>query len=144
MNKRLLLLVVVSLIIVLSAYFLLSILPFYNNLKVLEEKEIGMRLIITNDPYEIRFGNSTDFVDFGVSLGGQKNKAHLTITNNYDKTVLITIKKSGELSKSVEMNQNKFLLDPNQSKWVLLEATLPERTATGEYTGLLSITQSIT
>ena len=137
MNKRLLLLTAILLIV-----FGSSSLLFYNNSKIVERKEINMTLTVTNNPNEVMLGNSTELVDFGVVLSGSIPKAHLTFTNNHDKTVLITIKKSGKLSAFVSMSQNEFSLEPNQTKWVLLEASVPEQVDAGEYTGTLSITQS--
>lgn len=140
MNKILLFfLTAIFLVIVVSASLF-----FYNSFKVIEKEEIEMKLIITNNRDEVRLSNSTEFIDFGVLLSGSSSKAHLTLTNNHDKTILVTIKKSGEVSRFVEITQDEFLVEPNQTKWVLLKADVPEGVNVGEYKGMISIIQSRT
>ncbi len=136
MNKPIFILTIIFLITFASASFL-----FYQSSKIMEKKELVMKLVVTNNPNEVMPGNSTDFIDFGVVLAGSNPKAHLTFANNNEKMSLITIKKSGELSKFVNITQNEFLLEPNQTKWVLLEASMPEMTVPREYYGKVSIIQ---
>ena len=78
-------------------------------------------------------------LNFGQIIPGYTATREITIDNNFDETIKIKIKSSGEISNNIIVSENNFLLNPSESKAITFTAYSGDLTELREYNGKIII-----
>jgi len=109
---------------------LANIYMFFNIKDVLEIKEIGSSIIVSDS---IGFDLNSSSLTFGkVTRGGSSNRI-LKFENNYDFPVYVEIYGKGEINKFVK--QSRYFVEARGKKEIHVNAYVPEDIEFGRYKG---------
>lgn len=89
------------------------------------------------------FDLSPGKLNFGKIVPGNSASRKIIVENNYDKVIRVNIKSSGEISNSMVVSENNFILNPFESKVVVFSIYTSGLTEFGDYKGKVSITSRI-
>ncbi len=128
-NLRIISLLVVALSLIIVFNGLYSVNPYL-------VKEIPIEMEISNF---IGFDINTTALTFGKIPPGSTSSKKITVNNNKNKEVLISLKTYGETTKFITLEQNNFILLPYESKEINIFATAPLNSNNGIYSGGLKV-----
>jgi hypothetical protein len=95
-------------------------------------------------PMSVRIANvsgmntDTDHLNFGRAVPGSSNTRVIVMSHAYKRPLLIHFKKSGNISRFVDVPQD-FYLEPNVAKEVSLNAIIPQDLPYNSYEGKLTV-----
>lgn len=133
-RKKILLIFVITLLIISLIFLIFSIIKVINYSKIIEKKEIGAYLIVS-DHYGFDV-NNTIFA-FGMVVPGGSVTRQLIVQNKYDFPISVEVVPKEDMKKFVE-NQ-KFIVLKNQTIIKAVSAHTSFKTNYGNYTGNISI-----
>jgi hypothetical protein len=84
------------------------------------------------------FNTDTDSINFGKAAPGNSNTRTIVMSHEYRKPLLIHFKKSGNISRFVDVPDD-FYLEPGMTKEISLNAVIPTTAAHGHYEGNLRV-----
>ncbi|MFH1521364.1 MAG: hypothetical protein ABIF18_00225 [archaeon] len=85
------------------------------------------------------FDLSPGKLNFGKIVPGNGASRQITIENNFEDTIKVSIKSSGEISKYIIVSENNFLIAPSESKNVTFSAYTGDLTEFRTYKGKIII-----
>jgi hypothetical protein len=96
-------------------------------------------------PMDAKIGNTnalnldTDALHFGkVQTPGGAGRAVL-IANNHNRPLSVLVSVDGELAQWVTLNESRFIMNPTQTREVMLSLDLPSNITFGNYTGTIKL-----
>lgn len=99
-------------------------------------KELGMYLQVSD---YTGFNVETSAVIFGTIPPGGTGKRDITVSNLAATPKQVVIKTEGELAEWVSVEENRFLIQVNESKTINVFVYVPENAEFGNYTGTLKM-----
>jgi len=112
--------------------FMVTIFFFLGTNSQLDKKIILARFSLAEKagfnltPGELSFGN------IGINQSATRD---ITISNNFDNPIIVSIESSGEISKNLIVSENNFKLNPKESKDITFSAYTRGLTEFKEYSG---------
>jgi len=85
------------------------------------------------------FDLTPDELTFGKIEINQGASRDMTISNEFNKPIIITIESSGEISKNLIVSENNFRLNPQESKKITFSIFTKGLTEFREYSGEVNI-----
>ena len=123
MENKIIIAIIVSIII--TSFFVVGTMP-------LDKKTIPARFILgKNSGFEL----SPTELTFGKIGINQSAARDITVSNTFGETIIISIESSGEISKNLIVSENKFRLEPNESKNLTFSVYTRGLTEFREYLG---------
>lgn len=123
-KKLLIILITIALIgFVTTFYFHM----FYKNYEV---REIGMKLEVAQ---KLGLNTDTDMLNFGANFPGNTCKRFMDIS--FPKRTRVFIGFEGDFAEWVSVDDNRFILEPNENKHLAFLTQIPKDALEGNYTG---------
>jgi len=132
MNKRNLVLLLISTILIVSTATLL----FYSHYLVREVRYIDAYVTVGD---KLGINTDKDALRFGIIPEGNRGFRYVNVTHSFDVPVKVRITQYGDLRQWLYVEPNEFVLDPRDSRKITFIATVPEGTPNGNYTGRVKI-----
>jgi len=110
----------------------------YSFYKVLDYREYPISLNVAGKN-QIGFNLNKEVISFGRVPQGATAKRNATVSQHYSFDVLVRIEVTGTASKMVYVEDNYFLLPPNETRQIEVTAIIPENQTPGNYTGKLRV-----
>ena len=104
-----------------------SIYTFYNYYEV---REIDMVLEVAP---KLGFNTETDKLNFGANFPGNSCRRFMDIS--FPKKTRVVIGFKGQFADWVSVDDNGFMLDPDEIKHLSFTANIPQNASEGNYTG---------
>ena len=108
---------------------------FINNLPLSKEVISAEFVLGENMGFDLSPGK----LNFGKIIPGNSASREIVVENNFDKTVKISIKSSGEISKNLIVSDNNFILNPSESRNVTFSLYTNDLTESRYYKGEIII-----
>lgn len=116
--------------------FIIILLLFALYNKPLNKEVIPSKFIVTKN---MGFDLTPGKLNFGEISPGNGASREIAINNKFDKQIKIKIKSSGEISDSLTVSENNFILKPKESKNITFSVYIKNSTKFGEYKGNIII-----
>ncbi len=115
-----------------------STLLFYSYYKVYDMNILNADVTV-KETKVVGFNTDTDAVHFGIIPPSGSGARNISLTNIWDKKVLISITSHGEIKNWVNPKRNNFILNPDENTEVQLTIKIPENASMDNYTGLVKV-----
>ncbi len=122
--------------ILLSSLIIVGVVFVFMNSLVLSKEVISTEFVLGEN---MGFDLSPGKLNFGQIVPGNSASREITIENNFDKKIKISIKSSGEISKNIIVSENNFILNPSESKNITFSAYTDGLTEFRSYNGKIII-----
>lgn len=129
--KTLILLIFIALLISVGLTTIFFSLVYIEDTKVVPmDIEVGDRIGLNLD---------ADAMHFGMSSPGGEARRGLIVQHQSSIPLKVDIRMYGEMASWIEVEENEFVLNPNQTKEVYLTVHIPQGTSLGSYNGTIVI-----
>ena len=109
---------------------------FYNSYVIKEVKTLYMQVEISD---RVAFKVNPDAIWFGKILPGGSSKRDLTLTNNYNYPLVVSIKITGDIAPYASVSANNFIMQAHESRPLTYYAKSHAGQALGNLTGYTKI-----
>lgn len=133
---------------ILAVIFLFSLLvfifgyDFYYSYSTVETKTIPLELMISDHPSKIGVDPSPEFPLYlgKIPIGGSGTR-NFTVANDYNHSLKVDIKSTGDISQFLVISDNHFILKESESRELRISAipSLSPDPQPGNYSGDLTI-----
>jgi len=117
--------------------FLSALIIFISIINLPLNKEVFSAKFVLGE--NMGFDLSPGKLNFGKIVSGRSTSREITVENNYDESIKVNIKSSGEISKYMIVSENNFILNPLESKNITFSVYTTGLTEFRDYIGKVSI-----
>lgn len=119
-------------LLAISAYLL-----YYNFNVLVEVKKLPLSVEVV-DKAIVGINLNTDGLYFDKISSGNVGKRAITLQNNYNKDVYVSIKVDGNISPMITVSDNDFILKSNETKSVIFYCNVGNYSL-GKYNGITTV-----
>jgi len=107
-----------------------------NNIFILDNIKIYTEAILGDKP---GFDLNKTALTFGRVVPGNSASRGISIKNNFDKKIMVSITSEGEISDFLSVSENEFILIPNEERNISFSVLFPKGSEMKKYKGWIEI-----
>jgi len=110
----------------------------YSAYKIVDYREYPIYLEVTHDR-GVGFALRSDALSFGKLPLDSTGVLKIRLIHDFSLPLRIVMKISGDAEKFIVITENGFVLEPNTTKTIEIDAVIPANTTAGNYTGKIGV-----